>query len=384
MLKKFKNVFNIEISPNRIFGLDLLRTVAILSVVIGHANILLPEKTRKIFDLFVVDGVGIFFVLSGFLIGGILIKTIENKGFNSKILMDFWVRRWFRTLPAYFLVLTFLIVLYSILKVENFDFNMYIKYYFFSQNLFQSHPVFFPEAWSLSIEEWFYIITPVLIFGLVFLRISNKMAVLITCILVLLSITFLRMWTFMSMEIMNHEQFGEIFKKRVFMRMDALMYGVFAAYLNYYYNHIFLLYKKFKFIIGLFLFTFSNIYIPSINGFYIAVLYFSVNSVATFLVLPYLYTFHLKEGKIFYIVTYISLISYSMYLLNYTIILKLIIGSIIPWYLVTTNLTFLMFYKLLFFWIALILLSILLYKYFEIPMMKLRDNKKIKEVLKIQ
>ena len=34
------------------------------------------------------------------------------------------------------------------------------RYFIFSQNLYQPHPLFFPEAWSLSIEEWFYLTFP--------------------------------------------------------------------------------------------------------------------------------------------------------------------------------------------------------------------------------
>jgi peptidoglycan/LPS O-acetylase OafA/YrhL len=84
----------------RVFGLDLLRAAAILFVVIDHGNLLLPDLPRKIADLFVFDGVAIFFVLSGYLIGGILLDKLES-GFNQHSLLDFWIRRWFRTLPNY-------------------------------------------------------------------------------------------------------------------------------------------------------------------------------------------------------------------------------------------------------------------------------------------
>ena len=91
-----KDVLKIEINSSRIYGLDILRAMAILFVVIGHGQYLLPRKFNTFHSIFVFDGVSIFFVLSGFLIGGILIKIIENKEANTSTLIDFWKRRWFR------------------------------------------------------------------------------------------------------------------------------------------------------------------------------------------------------------------------------------------------------------------------------------------------
>jgi len=68
--------FNIEISKNRVFGLDLLRFIAIFMVLLGHSLIMVPEHLRPSVYPYIFDGVAIFFVLSGFLIGGILIKIL--------------------------------------------------------------------------------------------------------------------------------------------------------------------------------------------------------------------------------------------------------------------------------------------------------------------
>ena len=91
---------------NRIYGLDILRAFAILFVLYSHAFFLIMDHVNeRVYNLLSLDGVTLFFVLSGFLIGGILIRTIENKGFGFKELLNFWTRRWFRTLPNYFLML---------------------------------------------------------------------------------------------------------------------------------------------------------------------------------------------------------------------------------------------------------------------------------------
>ncbi|KFF11548.1 hypothetical protein IW15_15150 [Chryseobacterium soli] len=154
-------VLSINIKQDRVFGLDILRCLAILFVVIGHGNYLLPTKISNIIDYFIFDGVSVFFVLSVFLIGGILIKEIENKDISFKLILNFWKRRWFRTLPNYFLILIILCIL-SVSFDKDFDgIRSIARYFVFSQNLFTPHPGFFPEAWSLSVEEWFYLLNPI-------------------------------------------------------------------------------------------------------------------------------------------------------------------------------------------------------------------------------
>ena len=107
-----RNILKIELNPERIYGLDILRAFAILFVVAGHGEVLLPRQLKSINDFFVFDGVSIFFVLSGFLIGGILIKILEKNQITINLLFEFWIRRWFRTLPNYFLILITLGILH--------------------------------------------------------------------------------------------------------------------------------------------------------------------------------------------------------------------------------------------------------------------------------
>ena len=65
---------------NRIFGLDILRSLAIIIVVISHSNF---NYISNIHILPLPDGVDLFFVLSGFLIGTIIIKIIEQQAYNN-------------------------------------------------------------------------------------------------------------------------------------------------------------------------------------------------------------------------------------------------------------------------------------------------------------
>lgn len=74
-----KNFFKIDYDSHRNIGLDLLRAIAIGMVMLLHGNPLLPEYIVEKFRYFILDGVSIFFVLSGFLIGGIFIKLCEKQ-----------------------------------------------------------------------------------------------------------------------------------------------------------------------------------------------------------------------------------------------------------------------------------------------------------------
>ncbi len=110
---------------NRIFGLDLMRAIAIIFVVMGHG--LMLEKANTNFPwIRLINGVELFFVLSGFLIGGILIKTFNDKeNFGIKTIANFWVRRWFRTLPNYYLILiiNIIVVYFGIIREDFAQFN---------------------------------------------------------------------------------------------------------------------------------------------------------------------------------------------------------------------------------------------------------------------
>jgi len=378
MIKSLKNIFKIELDPNRIFGLDILRAFAILFVVIGHGKHLISPKFIKFNQLFVFDGVSIFFVLSGFLIGGILIRSIDGNTFDKKLLFNFWKRRWYRTLPTYFLILTLLTVL-NYLFIDNFSLLTTFKFYTFSQNLFYDSPIgFFTEAWSLSVEEWFYLTTPLLIiFFIRIFKINAKKSVLVSALVLIFLVTLFRYYRYLVLPIDTIYQWGYSFRGQVITRLDSLMFGVLGAYLKYY-NSNWLKYKKTFLLIGLILLVLSKYIIKEMtdfNGLYNSVFSFTTFSIATLLLLPYLSDYKKENGFVYKWITIISLISYSMYLLHSTVIQSWIIKKIIPWFIISNNRMVIKLLQYGLYWILAISLSILLYKYFEIPMMKLRDKK---------
>ena len=166
MNKQLENSSLIETKRN--FGLDVMRSCAILLVLLQHGQFFIAKSETQLFyvQLFnLIDGVSIFFVLSGFLIGRILVKDFIDKEITFQSLLNFWLRRWLRTIPSYYLVLTIVMVFTVIINKQD-SLWIHFQYYLFLQNLTYEISKFFPEAWSLSIEEWFYFIFP--IFGFLF------------------------------------------------------------------------------------------------------------------------------------------------------------------------------------------------------------------------
>lgn len=374
MVKKF---LHIELPTHRTFGLDILRALAIIFVVIGHGNHLLPPSIVGYIAPWVLDGVSIFFVLSGFLVGRILIKNLDAQGPTLNMLLTFWKRRWYRTLPNYFLILSILVLL-SLAVSKEFSFTLAGPYFIFCQNLIEPHPWFFPEAWSLSVEEWFYLITPLCsVFVMRLSKNSVSWSILTTALLIIICSTYLRYHKFDSLLLETIVDWDSHVRKQVITRLDSLMFGVIGAYISL---HFPLFWKKSR--IPLFIFGLAILIEVQFNLFldlayfkmYYFVFSFSLMSVGILFLLPFLSTYDRDTGWIYKPLTIISLISYSLYLIHLTLIQGglLVIAEEIELE-VGTDLGISMLLYIAY-WIMSIILSILLYKYWELPMMRLRDR----------
>lgn len=102
-------------------------------------------------------GVDLFFVLSGWLIGGLYWK--EYGIFPNVDILRFWLRRWLRTIPPYFVALFLSWFAVRWQRNEPFDWG----YLLFIQNYYSRLP-FFLVSWSLCIEEHFYLFFPLLLY----------------------------------------------------------------------------------------------------------------------------------------------------------------------------------------------------------------------------
>ncbi|GAB5550176.1 MAG: acyltransferase [Sandaracinaceae bacterium] len=145
---------------SRVANLDLLRAAAILPVVLANAgteNVLTGTLGRFAGSGWV--GVDLFFVLSGWLIGGLYWK--ERSRFGTIDLRRFWARRWLRTIPPYLVALVAVYTARAALTPNSDPFDW--RYLAFLQN-YTGLP-YWGVSWSLCIEEHFYLALP-LVLGL--------------------------------------------------------------------------------------------------------------------------------------------------------------------------------------------------------------------------
>lgn len=144
-------------------GLDLLRAVAILWVMPFHSYIA-GYMGGGVLRWSGWMGVDLFFALSGFLIGSQVFNTLISRG--NMDFVDFYLRRGFRTLPAYFVVLSIYVVWPSMRETP----GMMPSWQFLTYTLnllIDPNRVAFSHAWSLCVEEQFYLLFPLLALVLV-------------------------------------------------------------------------------------------------------------------------------------------------------------------------------------------------------------------------
>jgi peptidoglycan/LPS O-acetylase OafA/YrhL len=160
----------------RLPGLDGLRGIAVLAVIIYHADVSLLVGGFL--------GVDVFFVLSGFLITSLLIDELTKT--NTVDRARFYMRRIRRLMPALFLVLFFSVLVSGLFVLDAayhvrrdlpwaMTFVLNWSYLFFEQSYFVniSRPPLLQHLWSLSVEEQFYVIWPIMLIGLYKVKIGN-------------------------------------------------------------------------------------------------------------------------------------------------------------------------------------------------------------------
>jgi peptidoglycan/LPS O-acetylase OafA/YrhL len=351
----------------RIFGLDILRAAAILIVLYAHAyGIIGSHFNHTLYNSIFPDGVMLFFVLSGFLIGSILIKTVNRTDFESKDLINFWKRRWFRTLPAYFVVLT--AILLNTYNAGPVHFTEVSKYLLFCQSLFGRCHIF-RESWSLCVEEWFYLTVPFLLFISLKLSIHRKAIFLFWIVAIILLVTILRYYWIQYLRISSVSEWDYFIHKATIIRMDSIMFGMLGAYLNFYKYQTWIKYRHVSFFTGILLFILIGI-IAATGKSVIFTRYWHLTfeAMATLLLLPQLCTIQTGTGVPFRFFTFISKISYSMYLLNLTPFFVILLPRLKKLFQLNEPCTLLLYLT----WT--IGGGYFLYKYVEQPMMKVREK----------
>lgn len=376
MLNKLQSFFKVEFHENRIYGFDIIRTIAVISVLYGHGALIFPGEKNSFYQQSYefLDGVFVFFILSGFLIGQLLIYTIENKPINKETLITFWKKRLLRTVPAFYFILSLLIIL-SLLTIDGFGNLKLLLYFIFSQNLFYNHPYFFAEAWTLSIEVWFYILIPLTLFLFKgYLKLSDKKSLLYTILLYLLLGFLTRLFKFYSIDFIDSTIIDFSIRKQVFTRIDSVTFGIIGAYFFRYNNKLWFKYKYLYLIIGILIFLYTKFPLIEETRFYRLVLFYQLQSLSFLLILPFFSTIEKGEGKLFTIITTLSYVSFSIYLINFNLVQVYFLNKIS--FFNTTDISILSIKYILYILIS-VFGGILMYKKIELPFMAMR--KKIKE-----
>lgn len=161
-------------SHSRVFGLDVLRAFAILLVLASHFGQAIPwwfgprwgASIPTAIGAYGTTGVVVFFALSGFLVGGIALRAMKSAP-QPRSIAVFLIRRWMRTMPLYWTAM----VLYLLLEPPSNWLAHAARYATFTQNLLIDMPLdrWFAVSWSLSVEEWFYLMVGLFGFSLAML-----------------------------------------------------------------------------------------------------------------------------------------------------------------------------------------------------------------------
>jgi len=295
----------------RSIGLDLTRALAITLVITSHFS-----RDSRNFGFW---GVEIFFSLSGFLIGQILWRNYLNSSkWTVKQVFNFWSRRWWRTIPNYYLFLIINLILNVIVIKPIPSFFNFVKFLYFGQFFTQRSWHFFEVSWSLCVEEWLYILFPLLILIYSKLSQNKKIVFLSTFVTILLISASFRYH-------LHSTNSGVDMRLITLARLDSIGFGILIAFL----------YKTFTFsnAVRLICFCFGLILIltPIFATFLFQLeldslinnqIILTIVPFGASLTLPYMYNVKMLSNFSFLrkIITKVSLWSYSLYLCHMPIL----------------------------------------------------------------
>ena len=322
------------------YGLDLLRGISGYGVAICHFYAFIYKNEFLEYLSFIF--VEFFFVLSGFVLFPQLLKILENK----KNLLIFYKRRWLRTLPLFFICLIIISMMFD--KFLTLDF---FKYFFFLQDILPNflEIKYYPVVWSLSIEEFFYLMFPI------FLLFVSKKDFLQKCVYLFLFLIFMKIF-FVSYFDSYFIRTGTLF------RFDAILLGFLMRYI---YLKFDLKQSIFLSLIFIFLYTFLQEFILSNKDLFIIKLsfilflqLFSASILILFLKIDNLLNYNIFKS----ICSLVSKQTYSVYLSHMIFIYLLIDVD-----LIVLN-------KFMIYLFLLIAISTLSYYFIEKPILKIRPK----------
>ena len=194
-------------------ALDFLRGVAGYIVATSHF-VLWQGEDYLLVEQIAIIGVEIFFVLSGYVLAPQILLCFHSANFR-KTYAIFMSRRWLRTVPPYLVALVAISLV--AIGVSSGDLTLYA---FYIQNLFfiGVDNDYYGVAWSLSVEEWFYLLFPVFMVSIsrVF---KLRPATIVVLFIVLISVS-------RAIFADATSNFGDGARRIVAFRLDSIAYGV--------------------------------------------------------------------------------------------------------------------------------------------------------------
>jgi peptidoglycan/LPS O-acetylase OafA/YrhL len=352
-------------------GIDILRAVAVFLVLGRHIE-LVPGNSSSGVDSFAHwlsqlwirggwVGVDLFFVLSGFLVSGLLFR--EHRKFGAISARDFLIRRGFKIYPAFWMLIG-VTVLVRVLH-HAFHPKATLSELLFLQNY---GPSLWPHTWSLAVEEHFYILLLLFLLFLSRRNLENPFSSIPRAFFLL---------AVLSLCVRIFESFVVPFslKTNLFpshLRMDSLYCGVVISYFYYYHSARFLdIAKRFRvpaLALGVgalapaFLFPLETtplIYTLGLTLFYIG----------SGLILIGVLTFKIPENGFVTSAAYIGSHSYSIYLWHMPLaiwglpLLYRILGPHLNWCLYCAS-----------YFLGAAFLGIVMASAIEFPLLKVRDR----------
>ncbi|MFP5436668.1 MAG: acyltransferase family protein [Bacteroidia bacterium] len=307
---------------NRIKSLDGIRAISILMVLLGHMFETLPEAFQNEYVHVILFnsslGVKIFFVISGYLITRLLI--IEKNKSGKIDIKDFYLRRIFRIFPVFYLYIIIVLLLKATIFpdiLNNYTLvgfaGLYLwnyKHLFVSDMPTEKGNWFFGHFWSLSMEEQFYMIWPMM-----FVKINaeklKKVVLWIICIMPVLRIAtyFLMPDSRGQISMMLHTGGDSILTGCLVALLEVNL--KFQEKVNYYLNKKFL-----PLAIALFIFIVSPLLSMYLKGAYTITVGMSLNNICIIYLILWAIRIPSKVADFLNtkVLIHIGILSYSLYI----------------------------------------------------------------------
>lgn len=217
----------------KFYGLDHLRALAILLVLLYHYRMFEHPSWVDTFGGIGWTGVDLFFVLSGFLISNQLFREIKEC--QTIKLKTFFTKRFFRIIPPY--IFTLFLYFYFPIFRERESLPSLWKFLSFTQNygLNVIKQGTFSHAWSLCIEEQFYLALPLLLLFSIKIKVINYLKFGIIFLIVITVILRIFFWNEYIIQYLETSEFWKEWYMKIYYptytRLDGLAIGVLVGYL---------------------------------------------------------------------------------------------------------------------------------------------------------